>query len=252
MALPWKYAIVVGASSGMGAELVKQLAASGCKVAAVARREHELTALAGEVSSNRSGTVLVYPHDVTCYDQIPALFQQICRDLGGLDIIVYAAGVMPRILPDEYNFEKDHLAIEVNVLGAIGWLNEAAERFGRGGKGTIVGISSVAGDRGRGGYPVYGASKAALNAYLESIRNRVGRLGVTVVTAKPGPVDTPMTEGMSGLPMMIAPAEAASQILSAAARGANSAYVPWKWRPVMAIIRSIPSGIFKRMKKLNS
>jgi NAD(P)-dependent dehydrogenase (short-subunit alcohol dehydrogenase family) len=189
---------------------------------------------------------------VTCVEEAPALFQQICRDLGGLDLLIYAAGVMPRITPEEYSLEKDRAAIEVNFMGAVGWINQAAERFGRGGAGTIVGISSVAGDRGRGGYPVYGATKAALNAYLESIRNRVGRLGVVVVTVKPGPIDTPMTRGMSGLPMIVKADEAAAAILSAAARRGRNVYVPWKWRPLMFIIRSIPSFLFQRMKRLNS
>ncbi len=241
MSIPWKYAIVVGASSGIGAEIARQLAAGGCRVALVARRETELAKLAAELDA------LKYVHDVTCGEEVPALFQQICRDLGELDLIVYAAGIMPRIAEDEYSFELDRRMIEVNVLGAVAWLNEAAQRFGRGGAGTIVGISSVAGDRGRRGMPVYGASKAALNTYLESLRNRVGRFGVDVVTIKPGPVDTPMTQGLSKLPMLISAPEAARQILRAAARRANTAYIPWKWRPIMFVLRHVPSFIFKRM-----
>lgn len=250
MAVPWKHAIVVGGSSGMGEELVHRLADEGCRVAAVARREPELRR--GAAQSANPDNILVYPHDVTCFDEVPGLFQQICRDLGGLDLIIYAAGIMPRITPEEYDMEKDRVAVEVNLLGAIAWVNLAAERFARAGAGAIVGLSSVAGDRGRGGYPVYGATKAALNTYLESIRNRAGRLGVSVVTVKLGPVETPMTKGMSGLPWMISSAEAADQILAGAARGANTVYVPWKWRPVMFIIRTIPSFLFKRLKKLNS
>jgi decaprenylphospho-beta-D-erythro-pentofuranosid-2-ulose 2-reductase len=270
MALPWSRAIVVGASSGIGEEIAKQLAAGGCRVALVARREGEMRRIAenigggpGFVSPSITSSTppanpasealaLTYTHDVTCAEEVPALFQQICRDLGGLDVIFYAAGVMPRIAPDEYSFEKDRLNVEVNFLGAVAWLNEAATRFGRAGEGTIVGISSVAGDRGRGGYPVYGATKAALNAYLESLRNRVGRLGVSVVTVKPGPVQTPMTEGMGQMPLMITPQEAARGIIAAARARRNVAYVPWVWRPIMAVIRAIPSVVFQRMKKLNS
>lgn len=265
MSSRWKHAIVVGASSGIGEQIARQLAAQGCRVAVVARREAELKRLAGEMSGlgalpgsavplENAGatTALAYVHDVTCYDQVPALFQQICRDLGGLDVIFYASGVMPRMASDEYTFEKDRANIEVNLLGAMAWLNEAALRFGRGGAGTIVGISSVAGDRGRGGNPSYAASKAGLNAYLEALRNRVGRLGVSVVTVKPGPVDTPMTHGLDALPLLITPDKAAEKIIAAARAGKNTAYVPGIWRPIMAILRAIPSFIFKRMKKLNS
>jgi NAD(P)-dependent dehydrogenase (short-subunit alcohol dehydrogenase family) len=198
-------AIIVGASSGIGAETAKLLARGGCAVALVARRESELNALAGTIRA-AGGTAFVYPHDVSDFGDVPALFQQICRDLGGLDAIFYAAGVMPRITVDEFDFAKDRAMIEVNVLGAIAWLNEAAVRFAATGTGTIVGIGSVAGDRGRRGQPVYCTSKAALETYLEALRNRVGRVGVRVVTVKPGPVDTPMTRGLDKLPLLI-PAE---------------------------------------------
>ena len=242
----FKRAIVVGASSGIGAETAKLLAARGCAVALVARREAELGELAIAIRA-AGGTAFIYPHDVSCFGEVPALFQRICRDLGGLDAVIYAAGVMPRIAVDEYDFAKDRAMIEVNVLGAVAWLNEAAARFAATGSGTIVGIGSVAGDRGRRGQPVYCTSKAALETYLESLRNRLGRAGVRVVTIKPGPVDTPMTEGLDKLPLMIPAAEAARQIVAASERGARVAYVPGIWRYVMAVIRSVPSVVFQRM-----
>jgi short-subunit dehydrogenase len=245
---PWKHAIVVGASSGMGAEVARLLAAQGCKVALVARREAELNALAEELNRVRGGAAHAYVHDVTSYDEVPALFQQVCRDLGGLDLIVYASGVMPHVAEDEFDFEKDWSVVEVNLLGAIAWLNPAAQRFAAAGAGTIVGVSSVAGDRGRRGNTVYGATKAALNAYLESLRNRLGTRGVTVVTVKPGPVETPMTRGLGRMPFMISAPEAARQIVSAARRRANTAYVPGIWRVIMAVVRAIPSAIFRHMK----
>ena len=247
--VPWERAIVVGASSGIGAEVARQLAAGGCRVALVARREDELARLAATLGAADDGTprALAYPHDVTRPEDVPALFQQVCRDLGGLNLIVYAAGILRRIGAEEYAFEKDRETLEVNVLGAVAWLNEAAQRFGRAGTGTIVGISSTSGDRGRRGYPVYCASKAALDTYLESLRNRVGRRGVTVVTVKPGPVATPMTAGMTGLPFMISADEAARRTLAAARRGARTAYVPPRWRPIMFVIRHIPSPIFRHL-----
>lgn len=241
-------AIVVGASSGMGAEIARQLAAKGTAVALVARRETELQALADEINA-KSADPLAFPyvHDVVRQNEVPALFQNICRDLGGLDAIFYAAGVMPCITDSEYSFEKDRAIIEVNVLGAIAWLNEAAQRFAVAGSGTLVGLSSVAGDRGRRGQPVYCTSKAALDTYLEALRNRIGRAGVRVVTIKPGPVDTPLTKGLDKLPMLISAEDAAQQIIAASEKGKRIAYVPGKWRPVMAVIKSIPSPIFQKL-----
>jgi NAD(P)-dependent dehydrogenase (short-subunit alcohol dehydrogenase family) len=209
----------------------------------VARRAAELERLAAETG----GLARPVPHDVTAPDEVPELFQRVCRELGGLDLIVYAAGVMPRLAEDEYDLAKDRAIMAVNVLGAVAWLNEAAARFARGGTGTIVGISSVAGDRGRRGNPAYCASKAALDTYLEAIRHRVARRGVRVVTVKPGPVDTPMTKGYGRLPLVISAEDAARQILAAARRGARTAYVPSRWRPIMFAIRHIPHAVFARL-----
>ena len=238
-------ALIVGASSGIGAALARALAAGGCRVALVARREDKLRELAAALDAQAGQALaLPYAHDVTDTGGIPALFETITRDLGGLDLVIYAAGVMPAVGPDEYDTAKDAETIAANFTGAVAWLNEAARRFERAKSGTIVGISSVAGDRGRRGNPVYGATKAALNAYLESLRNRIERRGAFVVTIKPGPVDTPMTQGLNA-PGMIPAEQAAAEILLAAQGKVRVAYVPGKWKPIMAIIRAIPAPIFK-------
>ena len=238
-------AVIVGASSGIGAETAKHLAARGCAVALLARRLVDLETVAGAIRA-AGGTAFVYAHDVTEYDAVPALFQSVCRDLGGCDAVIYAAGVMPRVSANEYDFAKDSAMIAVNVCGAVAWFNEAAVRFAAAGEGTIVGIGSVSGDRGRRGQPVYCATKAALETYLEALRNRVGRLGVRVVTVKPGPVDTPMTQGLT-LPLLLPAPEAARQIVAVAESGARVAYVPGVWRYLMAVIRAIPSPVFQKM-----
>lgn len=228
----WKRVLVVGASSGMGEQIARQLLAGGARVACVSRRG---TAPDGGEP---------YAHDVHDTDAVPALFSQITQDMGGLDLIVYAAGIMPRVAHDEYDTAKDAEIILVNFAGAVAWLNEAARRFERAGEGTIIGLSSVAGDRGRRGNPVYGATKAALNAYLESLHNRLGRKGIWVVTVKPGPVATPMTAGLT-MPGMIPVEQAATEILAAARDGQRVAYVPGKWRLIMTVIRAIPAPLFK-------
>lgn len=241
----WKRAIIVGASSGIGEALAHALVDDGCRVALVARRADRLEALAQELNSQANSVqALPYTHDVKDFSTVSVLFETIARDLGGLDLIVYLAGVMPRIGSDEYDTEKDAETIAANFTGAIAWLNEAARRFQKSKSGTIIGISSVAGDRGRRGNPVYGATKAALNAYLESLRNRIERHGAFVVTIKPGPVDTPMTEGLK-MPGMISPEQAAAEILQAAKGKVRVAYVPGKWKPIMAVIRAIPAPVFK-------
>jgi len=244
-ASPFRRAIIVGASSGIGEALAIRLAGEGCRLALVSRRAETLNALAARI--NQPGApplAFAYPHDVRQADQVGELFQRIVADLGGLDLIVYSSGIMPTIATDEYSLDKDREIIEINLIGAVAWLNEAARRFEKIGAGAIVGISSVAADRGRRSNTVYAATKAALDTYLESLRNRIERYGATVITIKPGPVQTPMTAGLS-MPFMITAEQAAREILDAIAEKKRVVYVPVKWRVIMGIVKAIPSPIFK-------
>ena len=248
---PKARAIVIGASSGIGAALVQELVSQGYSVAALARREAKLKELCAEintaVSPTQSSLALPYTHNAADFAEIPGLFQQIVSDLGGLDLIVYVAGIQPAVSLNEYSFAKDKAMMEVNVLGAMAWLNEAAARFARTGSGHIVGISSIAGDRGRIGAPGYNSSKAALNTYLESLRNRLSRHGVVVTTIKPGFVDTVLLENAAKTFWVISAKEAAAKITKAIKRKRQTVYVPARWGVVGLIIRHIPSFVFRRM-----
>ncbi|HNH47431.1 MAG TPA: SDR family NAD(P)-dependent oxidoreductase [Myxococcota bacterium] len=234
-------AIVVGASSGIGEALVRKLAAEGTKVAALARRESELQALA----KSFEGRVVPYVHDVRNFAEAPVLFDRIKAELGSVDLLVYNAGVMPRVEESEYNFEKNRQMVEVNLIGAMAWMDPAAAYMEARRAGTLCGISSVAGDRGRRGNPGYHASKAGFTTYLESLRNRLTHRGVRVVTVKPGPVKTAMTDGLK-MPLMISAEECADGVLSLAKASTTEGYVPAAWGPIMFAIRSIPSVLFRR------
>ena len=241
-------AIVVGASSGIGEAMAKRLAAEGASVALVARRKEDLERVASDIEKAGKGKAFVHVHDVTHFDEVPELFEKIVGELGGLDSLVYAAGVMPKIDESEYAFAKDRQMIEVNLLGAMAWMNPAAAKFEAQHAGTIVGISSIAGERGRRGNPGYCTSKAAFSTYLESLRNRLARYGVNVVTVKPGFVDTAMTAGVKGLFWLIKPEQAAKTSLALAHRGSGAqGFVPWRWSLVAMVVRSIPSFIFRRL-----
>lgn len=242
---PFKTAIVVGASSGIGEHLVRQLAREGVTVAALARRASELDRVVKEAGAD-GARIRPYAHDVTDYASVPGTFDRIRADLGDVDLVIYNAGVMPTVAEGEYNFDKDHAMIAVNLLGAMAWLNPVAAYMEARRAGTIVGISSVAGDRGRRGNPGYHTSKAGLTTYLEALRNRLARYGVTVVTVKPGPVATPMTKDLGKLPLLIQPEAAAAGILAHARAGSVEGYVPAAWWPIMTVIQAVPSFVFRR------
>jgi decaprenylphospho-beta-D-erythro-pentofuranosid-2-ulose 2-reductase len=251
-------ALVVGASSGIGAALARELAARDYSLALMARRGDALDALRSDLQSRAGGaaaapSVYCYATDVRDADGAPALFERIRRDLGTsgseLRLVVYAAGVMPRATTSGgWRFDDERAMIETNITGAVRWLDLAAEAFTRVGAGTIVGISSVAGDRGRKGNSVYMASKAALSTYLESLRYRMAGTGVRVVTVKPGFVATPMTaDHRTPRPLTISPEVAARRIADLCESGPSVAYVPSYWRAIMAAVRAVPPALMPRL-----
>ncbi len=247
---PRPVALVIGASSGIGAALARRLAAEGYRVVLLARRREALEHLT-TVLNDRYGpeTARFFVHDVTDYDRIPELFQHILHQMGRLDAVLYVAGVMHRVAADEFDFPKDREMLEVNLVAAVAWLGLAARYFLQMGHGHIVGISSVAGDRGRVANPAYHAAKAGLTTYLESLRNRLSRHGVHVLTVKPGFVDTPMLANVARkrLFWVISPDQAAEDIVRAMKRGRQVIYTPARWRWVALVIQHIPSFIFRRL-----
>ncbi len=241
-------AIVVGASSGIGAAIARRLAKEGYIIALVARRSAELKALCTEINVQLEDTVaLAYPHDVTHFDEIPEFFERIINDLGHLSLIIYNAGVMPPVGPQEYNFAIDKVIIDVNLLGAMAWLNPAATLFSELRAGQIVAISSIAGERGRVGHPPYHTAKSGLSTYLESLRNRLSRRGVHVLTVKPGMVDTDMIKDTKKPIWVISADQAAEDIWRAVRRKKQVIFTPARWRWVSLVLRHIPSFIFRRL-----
>lgn len=245
---PRKRAILVGASSGLGAALAKKLTREGYTVALLARRKKLLTELCTFINSDGASRALAYEHDVTAFDKVPALLKRIITDLGGLDLFIFVAGLnLPPGL-DKLNAANDIKMFETNTLGAIAWLAPVADLFKEAKGGHIVGVSSVAGDRGRIGNPGYNSSKAALTTYLESLRNRFTRHGVHVLTAIPGFMTTDMLSAAQGAtPFTIPPERAADDIYKAIKRRRQTVYTAPIWRWIMLAIKYTPSVIFRRL-----
>jgi short-subunit dehydrogenase len=244
-----KCALVIGASSGIGAGLARRLGQAGYRVALVARREDELQKLVSEINQRAGHEIaFAFPHDVTHYAEVPDLLDKIFETLGGLTHVYYAAGILKTFGSHEYDFEKNRVMTEINLLGMMAWLDSVAPMFQRLKQGVIVGIGSVAGDRGRKGNPGYNTSKGAQAIYLESLRNRLDAHNVRVITIKPGFVETAMTAGMGSLPFMITADEAARLILKSAEKSRGTVYVPLRWKFIMWIIRSIPSFVFRKLE----
>jgi len=247
-------ALIIGASSGIGASLARVLAQRGYAMALVARREDALTDLASSLNSAAGGAenARAYVHDVRDVESAPELYQRILADFSSsgvsLDLVVYASGLMIGGHTGPWNFEDERATIETNVIGAMRWLGLAAATFAAQGYGTLAGISSVAGDRGRKGNSAYMASKAALSTYLESLHYRLADRGVRVITIKPGLVATPMTAGQKTSRLLTArPESVARRIADACERGSMTVYVPGFWSLIMRVIRMLPASVMARL-----
>jgi short-subunit dehydrogenase len=164
-------------------------------------------------------------------------------------IVVCVVGTMGDQGESERNPQAAALVMRTNYEGPALILGLFAERMAARGNGALVGVSSVAGDRGRATNYVYGSAKAGFTAFLSGLRNRLAKQGVHVVTVKPGFVATRMTEGMD-LPgaLVASPEEVAEAVHRAVARHRDVIYVRLVWWPLMSVIRAIPERIFKRLK----
>lgn len=229
-------AIVVGGTAGIGLELVRQLIAQGARVAVVGRNFSSLEGL----------DIICARHDVAEVQAVPELFVNLTDQLGGLDLFIYSAGVMPVMQPDEFDTGKDLEMVKVNIAGAVAWMNQAAARFYGAKHGCIISLGSVAGDRGRRGQPVYNASKAFLHTYTESLRNRLASRGVSVVTIKPGPTRTRMTAYHDQSKMMD-PSIAAQKILRLVGRQGEF-YLSPVHAAVGLVFRHIPGWLMRRIR----
>lgn len=163
------------------------------------------------------------------------------------DTVICAVGFMGDQAESERDPQAAALVMRSNYEGPSLILGLLAERFAGRNSGTLVGISSVAGDRGRASNYVYGSAKAGFSAFLSGLRNRLSRTKVQVITVKPGFVATRMTEGMDLNPRLTAqPDEVARAIWTAQAKGRTVIYVRGIWRLVMTIIRLLPEAVFKK------
>lgn len=245
---PRRRGLIIGASDGLGAELARKLSKEGYSLALLARRRDKLDALCREITADGQ-LARAYVHNVAEYDKVPALLLKIVADLGGLDLVIFAAGVnLPPGGMDKYSFENDRKMIEVNLIGAMAWLHPISEMFQSAKAGQIVGISSVAGDRGRVGNPGNNISKAGLTTYLEALRNRLTRHGVNVLTVKPGFMKTEMLKTALGpTPFAIEPSKAADDIIKAMKKHKQVIYTSSIWRWIMLAIQHTPSFIFRRL-----
>lgn len=239
--------IILGATSTIARAFARLLAERGDSLLLAGRDMAEIATIAIDCSHRGAAKA-----DAISFDtRLPKTFGPIIERARKVDGTVNAA-VFVGSMPPQSEIDEDASLLEGTVTdsftGPAHFLTMLAPVLEEREAGTVIGVGSVAGDRGRLGNYVYGASKAGFHTYLSGLRNRLGRSGVHVVTVKPGTVDTAMTWGMDKLPFVASPEKVAKDILRAADRRRDVIYTPLIWWPVMTVIRAIPEKLFKRMK----
>ena len=235
---------LTGASSGIGAALAAEFARRGAVLGLVARRRAPLD----EIVARVPGRHHVYAVDVTDKDALIAAGRAFDDATGGADIVVANAGISVGVLTEHYeDLEAFGDVFETNVLAMAYTFHPFIARMRARGRGTLVGISSVAGVRGLPGSEAYCASKAAVSSYCESLRVELKRSGVKVVTIAPGFVRTPLTaKNPYRMPFLMEPADFARQAVEAMLAGVSYRVIPWQMGVVAGLLRLAPNRLFDR------
>ncbi len=238
---------MLGATSSIAIATMRRLAAPHRHFMLVARNADRLTAVAQDLSTRGASTVDTWVMNLDDTHAHPEMLAAAAQRLGRIDLALIAHGVLGDQRAAEADFDVAAAILHTNFMSAVSLLTWLGNHFQAQRSGTLAVISSVAGDRGRKSNYVYGASKGALNVFLDGLRNRIDRDGVQVLTIKPGFVATPMTARVPHNALFASPDQAAAGILKAVERGRDVAYVPWFWAGIMALVRNIPGFLFKKM-----
>ena len=237
--------LIIGAKSDIAKEVAREYAKNGYDLYLAGRNIDEMKDFENDIKIRSKADVKLKEFDITNFESHEQFYNSLePKPLG----VIVAAGYMAEQKECENDFTKTLNTINVNFTGAVSILNIIANDMEKSKNGFIVGVSSVAGDRGRKANYIYGSSKAAFSAYLSGLRNRLFESKVQVLTVKAGFVATKMTDGLD-LPEKLTaqPEDVAKDIFVAQQKGKDILYTKGIWRFIMLIIKHIPEFIFKKL-----
>jgi short-subunit dehydrogenase len=237
----------LGATKGMGRALARLMAERGDALCLLGRNAGDLERSAADLSVRGPSKVPFVPCDLEKSDTFAPAIEGAREVLGGLDAVVITAGIFWTQEALENDPELAERLLRVDFTNTVLFCEAAKKALLREGGGTLCAFSSVAGERGRKPVIIYGAAKAGLTRYLEGLDHKHHADGLRVVTVKPGFVKTTMTAGLDPPPFAGEPEGVARQVLRALDRGTPVVYAPSAWRLIMAVIRSLPRAIMRRV-----
>lgn len=242
-----KKILIFGATSSIAIHCAKIWAARGDALYLVGRNEKHLKIIIDDLKVSGASQIENYCVDLNNFDKHETILKAAEAKLTGIDTVMIAHGTLSKQASCEQSVEETLEEIKTNALSTISLLTLIANHFEAKKQGTIAIISSVAGDRGRASNYIYGSAKAMITAFTSGLRQRLYKSNVSVVTIKPGFVDTPMTSEIKKGLLWVKPASVATKIVKAIDTKKDEVYVPSYWRAIIFLIRVIPSSIYKRL-----
>jgi decaprenylphospho-beta-D-erythro-pentofuranosid-2-ulose 2-reductase len=238
--------LILGATSDIGAAIARKFASEKCSIQLAARNINQLKPLQSDLEIRYNVSCSIHSFDASDFEKHASFFSSLPFKP---DITIYIIGYMNDNEKVIRNWNESLKTINANYTGAVSILNIIAENYAQKHRGIIIGISSVAGLRGRQSNYIYGSAKAAFTTYLSGLRNKLFHYNVHVMTVIPGFVYTKMTEHLE-LPKLLTatPEEVATAVYGGVKKKKNVVYVKWFWKWIMLIITSIPESIFKKKK----
>lgn len=238
--------LILGASSDIGFAIAKKFASEKYDVQLAGRSVEPLKAHQSDLQVRHQINCTLHSFDAMDFSSHASFYDSLSPKP---DVTIYVIGYMndnEKVIND---WNESLKTIQTNYSGAVSILNIVAADYAKKAKGTIVGISSVAGNRGRQSNYIYGSAKAAFTAYLSGLRNKLYHSGVHVMTVLPGFVNTKMTENLK-LPAALTaqPEEVGEAVYNGVKKKKDVIYVKWFWKYIMKIITNIPETMFKKKK----
>tara|TARA_A100001015_G_scaffold220167_1_gene247766 strand:- start:1606 stop:2340 length:735 start_codon:yes stop_codon:yes gene_type:complete len=239
-----KTILIIGAKSDIAVAVAHKFASEGYNLQLAARNSSELDKVVSDLKIRYEISVSVYELDILKYETYTDFIDSLdCLP----EIALCAVGILGNQTDDEKSFSNSSLVMRTNYEGPSLLLGEIANRFETRGSGSIIGISSVAGDRGRASNYIYGSAKSGFTAFLSGLRNRLYKSNLKVLTILPGFVETKMTKGLQ-LPNLITASPKSISCIIYQNKHKSKVVYPLLWHIIMFIVRSIPEVIFKRIK----
>jgi decaprenylphospho-beta-D-erythro-pentofuranosid-2-ulose 2-reductase len=239
--------LIVGATSAIGHEAAKCFASEGTEFFLIGRTAEKLEAVAQDLKVRGAKRVETCLLDLADLERHQELIDTAIATLGGLDTVLISHGTLGDQEKCQQSVKETLKEFTTNCTSVISLLTILGNYFEQERRGCIAVVTSVAGDRGRRSNYVYGTTKGAVSLFLQGLRSRLYKAGVTVVTIKPGLVDTPMTAALKKGPLFASPRTVGEGVYKAIKQRKDVVYSPWYWRYIMLIVKSLPEKVFKRL-----